>query len=431
VRKFSKPIFIAFLSCFAVSGFSQTFEENKDFTDVVKQWKHDTTPSGPPEIQVGKNYISLLPFIGYAPANGFMIGAAVSISRKVAPPPTKLSSGMLNLQLTSKEQFIINARSKVYLKNNKWFLQGDWRLMFFSQPTYGLGINNSGGNQWLLAINELPENAAPLAEPMRFNYLRFYEDVVRQVGDKNLYVGLGIAIDQHYSIRDEKLNTDTTSEDFYITNHYAYSVTKEFNPKTYITNGLNLNILTDTRDVIANPYSGYFASLSLRFNPKIFRSSQYSLMASYDFRYYLGLSKEKKRHLLAFWTWGTFVLDGEVPYLALPSIGWDTYNRSGRGYIQGRYRGLNMIYAEAEYRFPLSNNGLFGGVAFLSTTFASSLNASTAHSSDQRLFEKAAPAMGVGFRMKMDKAARVNLTVDYGVGLDHSHGIYFSMQEAF
>ena len=48
-------------------------------------------------------------------------------------------------------------------------------------------------------------------------------------------------------------------------------------------------------------------------------------MASYDVRYYWGLSKEKKRHLIAFWSWGTFLIDGNVPYLALPSIGWDTY----------------------------------------------------------------------------------------------------------
>jgi outer membrane translocation and assembly module TamA len=182
-------------------------------------------------------------------------------------------------------------------------------------------------------------------------------------------------------------------------------------------------VLTDTRDVIANPYSGYYASMSIRYNPKIGRSSQTSTMLSYDLRYYLGLSQEKKRHLIAFWSWGTFVVGGEVPYLALPSIGWDTYNRSGRGYVQGRYRGLSMIYTEAEYRFPISNNGLWGGVAFLNCAFASS--------TDQHLFEEAAPAMGVGIRMKMDKRARINLTADIGVGLDKSSGIYFGMQEAF
>jgi hypothetical protein len=60
----------------------------------------------------------------------------------------------------------------------------------------------------------------------------------------------------------------------------------------------------------------------------------------YDARYYLRLSKNRPRHVLAFWSWGNILLTGEVPYLALPSIGWDTYNRSGRGFIQGRYRGI-------------------------------------------------------------------------------------------
>jgi hypothetical protein len=156
-------------------------------------------------------------------------------------------------------------------------------------------------------------------------------------------------------------------------------------------------------------------------------------MASYDLRYYLGLSKNVPRHLIAFWSYGTFVLDGNVPYLALPSIGWDTYNRSGRGYIQGRYRGLDMVYTEVEYRFPLSSNGLFGGVAFINNTFAKGIDydIETQKFSEQKLFAKSAPAAGVGFRMKMDKRARVNLTVDYGVGLDNSSGIYFSMQETF
>ena len=184
-----------------------------------------------------------------------------------------------------------------------------------------------------------------------------------------------------------------------------------------------MNILTDTRDVIANPYSGYYAALCVRVNPKIFQYSQSSVMLSYDVRYYWGLSREKKRRVLSFWSWGAFVTAGAVPYLALPSIGWDTYNRSGRGYIQGRYRGLSMVYAETEYRFPISGNGLWGGIAFLNCTFASG--------QEQQLFEKAAPGLGVGVRIKMDKLARVNLTADIGVGLDKSSGIYFGMQEVF
>ncbi len=143
----------------------------------------------------------------------------------------------------------------------------------------------------------------------------------------------------------------------------------------------------------------------------------------YDARYYLGLSSRNPRHVLAFWSYGSFLLNGKVPYLALPSIGWDTYNRSGRGFIQGRYRGLSMVYNEAEYRFPISKNGLFGGVVYV--------NATTASNYTKGLFNKTAFGRGAGVRMQLDKRARTNLTVDIGLGADRATAIYFNLQEAF
>lgn len=396
---------------------------SKDLKDVIRGWRKDTTKTFNPEIQIAKNYISVLPVIGYAPANGFVIGAAVSLSRLFAAAPTNLSSGMVNLQLTSKKQFIINARSKIYLKDNVWFLQGDWRIMFFAQPTYGLGINNSGGNEFLLNLNGLETGTSPAAEPMRFNYLRIYEDVVKRIGNGRWYVGLGIAMDHHYSIRDEKLNLDSATAPAYFTNHYAYSIQHGFSTENYVTDGFNINVLTDHRDKIENTYRGYYASVSFRFNPEFMGSSKQSTMTLYDVRYYIGLSPLRKRNILALWSLGNFVTSGDVPYLALPSLGWDTYNRSGRGYIQGRYRGLSLVYTEAEWRFSLSQNGLWGGVAFVNNTFVSS--------ETQKLFEKTAPGVGVGLRITMDKLTRTNLGVDLGYGLDNSSGIYFNLQETF
>jgi len=417
IKHFLSAIFLV------LSFHSSAQTESKDFTDVIKKWKNDTTFSTSLELAVGKNYVSILPFVGYAPANGFLVGGVVSLSKLLAPPPTKLSSGMMNVQVTTKKQLIINVRSKIYTADNKWFLQGDWRMMFFTQPTYGLGVNNSGGNKYLVALNNLPENELPEGEPMKFNYLRIYEDAVRKIGNSIFYAGGGVAFDKHFKIVDERLDTNTASENFYITNHYAYSVHEDFDPEQYYTAGLNLDVLVDERDNIANPYKGYYASITFRFNTKLSRSTQQSTLSYYDVRYYLPLSKKWPRKVLAFWSHGTFIYSGNVPYLALPSLGWDTYNRGGRGYIQGRYRGLSLVYMEAEYRFPISRDGLMGGVVFLNNTFA--------ESTDTKLFENAAPAAGFGFRLKMDKAARVNLTVDLGYGLDNAYGIYFGMQEAF
>jgi hypothetical protein len=398
-------------------------KENKDIKDLLQSKKKKALMDTSSDVTLNKNYISFLPVVGYAPANGFMLGAAVSFSRLFDPRPTSLSSGLVNFLVTSQNQFIAIGRSKVYLDRNKWFLQGDWRYLLFAQPTYGLGVNDIKGSDLLISINGLNNiEGESSAQNMRFNYIRIYEDVVRNIG-QHWYVGLGLAFEHHYQIKDQRLQLDSTQPDVFVTSHYGYSSRYGFNTTNYTTSGINFNVLTDTRDNVANAYKGYYASLSYRYNGTFLGSSQQSSMLSYDGRYFLPLSKFKPRHLIAFWSWGQFVLNGNVPYLALPSIGWDTYNRSGRGYIQGRYRGTSMLYNEVEYRFPITSNGLLGGVAFVNTTFAKS--------PDQGLFENVAPGGGCGLRLKMDKKANVNLTVDLAYGKNNSSGIYFNLQEAF
>jgi len=422
LKKCAIHILVSFLFLL-VSLTSIAQAETKDFRDVVAQWKKNPVPKINNELIVGKTYYSILPVIGYGPANGFVVGGAISFAHLFGNPPTNLSSGMLNFSVTTKKQLIVNARSKIYLSQNNWFLQGDWRLLLFTQPTYGLGIDNSELSKIQIHVNNLDETGDTLGEPMRFKLIRFYEEASRQLGGSKFYAGLGIAVDQHFDIDDQRLDTVTGSEEYYITNNYAYSVKNNFNPESYGTNGIKFTLLVDNRDNISNCYKGYYASVSIVQNIKIGTNSQQSTQFLYDGRYYLGLSRKRPRHVLAFWSWGSILLDGNVPYLALPSIGWDTYNRSGRGYIQGRYRGLSMIYNEAEYRYPISKNGLFGGTIFI--------NATTASNYYHKMFEKTAFGMGAGLRMQLDKMARTNLTVDIGFGTNKSSGIYFNLQETF
>lgn len=397
--------------------------ESKDIKDVYLAWKNDTLKKPEVKLDVGKSYISLLPFVGYAPANGFVAGGAMSYSKLFGFPPTSLSSGMLNFVVTSKKQLIINARSIIFLDENKWFLQGDWRLLFFAQPTYGLGIDNSVNNKTTFHINQLNESENTSGEPMKYNQVRLYQDVGCKLGTSDFYAGIGIAIDRHFDIVDELLDTIPGSEGYYITKHYEYSVRNNFNPAHYGAQGIKLTLFTDTRDNKSNSFKGYYASVSLLQNIKLGENSKSSLQLLYDARYYYGLSRKNPRHVLAFWSLGTFLLNESLPYLALPSIGWDTYNRSGRGFIQGRYRGLSMVYNEAEYRFPITGNGLFGGTLFINTT--------TASSDTQKLFDYLATGFGAGLRLQIDKLARTNLGVDFGMGSDGSSGIYFNLQETF
>jgi hypothetical protein len=414
---------IAFLYSLQKANAQYIQQENKDIKDLFKSKKEAAVVDTTTDVVLNKNYTSFLPIVAYSPANGFLIGGAMSYSRLFDVRPTSLSSGLVNCMVTSKKQLIAIARSKVFLKRNRWFFQGDWRFLLFAQPTYGLGVNDIQGSDWLMTINGMNNvEDVSSAQDMRFNYVRFYEDIVRNVGN-HWYVGMGFALDKHYGIEDQRLQLDSTQPDVFVTSHYGYSQKYGFSTSGYTTTGINFNILTDTRDNTANVYKGYFASVSYRYNPRFLGSSHESSMWSYDGRYYLPIDKMRPRHLIAFWSWGQFILTGKVPYLALPSIGWDTYNRSGRGYIQGRYRGLSMLYNEIEYRFPITKNGFIGGVAFANATFAKS--------DEQKLFEKAAPGVGAGVRIKMDKKANVNVTVDVAYGKNNSSGIYFSLQEAF
>ena len=101
------------------------------------------------------------------------------------------------------------------------------------------------------------------------------------------------------------------------------------------------------------------------------------------------------------------------------------YNRSGRGYIQGRIRGENLAYNEAEYRFPISKSGLLGGVAFVNATTASN------KMMNQQIFNDFAIGYGVGLRVKMSKKTKTNISIDYGRGRNGSGGVYINLQEVF
>jgi hemolysin activation/secretion protein len=114
---------------------------------------------------------------------------------------------------------------------------------------------------------------------------------------------------------------------------------------------------------------------------------------------------------------------GTPPYLLLPSTGWDDNYNTGRGYIQGRFRGNNMVYFESEYRFGLTRNGLLGGVAFVNLQHFSSEISSE--------YNKIFPGYGAGLRLKLNKHSGANLAVDYGFGLNGSKGFFVNLGEVF
>jgi hypothetical protein len=391
-----------------------------DIFDVLRKWTGKAPKPQNALPQKGVRNLSLLPILGYTPANGFVIGGAISVTEFLGEPAhTNLSSALINVSLTTKSQLLLNLKYDVYLPGNKWYISGDNRLLFFNQNTYGLGIYGLKNQTYTLGLNG-GEQITDSAQPMKFNYLRLYEVGLRQFA-KHWYAGIGIMIDDNFKINDESLRLDSP---VHLTSHYNYSKAYGFDTAHYSANGLSAHLMHDSRDNPIEPFKGNYINIAFRSNTVAFGSTQASTMLYYEYRTYIGLSKTIPRNVLAFWFWGVSVLSGSMPYLELPAITWDTYNRSGRGYIQGRFRGNNMVYGESEYRFRLTKNNLLGGVVFLNCTTAS--NPLT----NQSIFNSLAPGYGFGLRILMNKNDRTNICIDYGRG-DGFAGIYFNIREAF
>lgn len=360
------------------------------------------------------NFFLIIPVIGSQPATGFSYGFVTQYTFKGKKVDDKYSTLNLGATYTEKKQLLINVKNNVMLNNNKIFLSGDWRFYIFSQPNYGLGTDLIPPK-----YREEDFDLAALEEPMDYNYVKFHQTVSWEVKN-NYYVGAGVHLDWYTTITDN--NLDIANGQF--TNHYNYSKKYDYNDKEYFMNGLSLNLLYDSRDNQINTNHGMFANINYRFNPAITKSQHASNVLFMEYRYFLPLSKYNKQHVFSVWATGQFVTAGTVPYLNLPSIGWDQRSRSGKGYTQGLFRGQKMVYFESEYRFPISCNQLISGTVFANFTSASD------NDRQIRLFQYIQPAVGVGLRILIDKATRTNLVLNYAWGR-HSKAFYLNAGESF
>ena len=388
----------------------------KDLPDVLREWF-----GKPPIIKPVKlGTLILVPTIGSSPATGFSIGAAAQYAFRRRESNSLYSLLSASVSVTTKKQMIVQLKNNVYTKNNKFFLSGDWRFLVYSQSTYGLSTKAPDGTLLDYQNGGTPIPDDSLAQPMIFNWVRFYQTVSMKL-KKSIYVGLGYHFDYHFNIIDERLDTTNRS----LTSHYLYSNHYGFNTQEYVLSGLSINFVVDTRDNMINPYKGFFANVNYRFYPDFLGNKKTGNYILTEWRSFHSLSSKNPRHLLAFWLIGAFSPKGQLPYLDLPAIGYDQRGRSGRGYTQGRFRGSDLVYGETEYRFPISKcGGILGGVVFA--------NATTANSPDKKvsLFDYIAPAYGGGLRIMVDKHSRTNLQVDFAFG-QHSHGFYLNATEVF
>jgi Omp85 superfamily domain len=391
----------------------------KDISDVIRK-----ALKKPPKVKnPDASSLLLVPIIGSNPATGFMFGVGGQYAFKM--PESKLFSLISgSLQATTKNQFLFLVKNNIYTGKEKIFYTGDWRFLIFSQSTYGLGTNSPEGGilDYQYNLGGLETSSDSLTQPMKFNFARIHQSINFKVAE-GVYLGVGYQFDSYFDIVDEKLRLNPG--DSLITSHYAHSQYYGFDREKYYSSAINANFIIDTRDNMIMPYKGVLLSVGWRGALKVVGNKTNANMFQAEWRSFHGLSSKNPAHLIGFWALANLTPAGDFPYMILPATGYDQRSRSSRGYTQGRFRGNNYVYTEAEYRFPISQcGGLFSGVLFVNGTTANNTI------QDLKLFDSIKAGYGVGLRIMLDKYSRSNLTLDYGFG-EKSSGFYLAVSETF
>lgn len=289
-------------------------------------------------------------------------------------------------------RYIFPISTNIWLSKNTWKITGDIRFMVNPQDSWGLGGNT------------------PQKEKVyvRYNYFRLYQTIFKKIAP-DFFIGLGYNLDDHFHIRTDNDTLQKFANYDYGTGRNSLSL------------GLTFNIMYDSRDNSINPMSGWYSNFIYRGNSIFFGNRQNWQSLYIDARRYIPFSLTKQK-VLAIWTYYWTILNGNPPYLDLPSIGWDINTNSGRGFEQNRYRSKSLFYLETEYRSDITKNGLLGYVLF------ANLHSAAEYPGGQ--FAYWHPAAGLGLRLKLDKKSRANICIDYAFSKNHS-GFALNIGERF
>ena len=342
-----------------------------------------------------KTLLTFIPAVEYSLATGFASSINANFILPVKKNTDNHSFVSSELKYTQNKQVIAQMVSNIWLKNNDYNINTSWAYLKFPQKDFGLGGSSD----------------LKLFDNLDYSYIKLHQSIVKKIAP-NLYFGPGLNIDYRWNI------TDTTTMNKPLIGFTEYGITKQ---STSI--GLLLNLLYDTRKQVSNPApnSSYF-NLVYRNNLKVLGSDQNWQSILLDYRKYIPFPATSK-NILAFWSYNVFTIKGKQPYLDLPSTASDTYNNTGRGYIQGRFRGDKFVFAESEYRFGITENGFLGGVLFA--------NMQSVSERQGKPLQSILAGYGAGIRIKLSKHSNTNVAIDYGIGQGGSKGIFMNLGEVF
>ena len=348
----------------------------------------DSARVGPPVPVAKPDRPSFIPFPGafYSPETRLGLALFIAPVFRLGPDSaTRKSTARLLGYYTQEKQWSIQLDHSLFTPGEHYAVIGSWRFYDYPIFYYGTGDNTKKTDKGLV----------------QYKLGTFTERVLRRFGARRLFVGPQVVLTNMWDINATEAPL------------LAERPPRELQ-QTLIA-GAGPVLLLDTRDRLTFPTGGTYAELSATFTGLAgdYSFGRYLL----DARRYLALDRNPRhRHVLAAQLVSQFHV-GDVPFRELAPLGGISLLR---GYYEGRYRGRQLVAAQAEYRFPIWRR--FGGVAFGGIGDVGNRLAD---------FQHPKAAGGAGLRFAFDRRERLNVRADYGIGQGGSSGLYFSIGEAF
>lgn len=366
-----------------------------------------------------KTFLLVIPIVASNPTAGIIFGAGLTYAYTSKPKGKKICSITSNATYSTKGLLNLNIKSNVFILNDRMVLNGDWRYLVNTETTYGLGSQEYSPFAHV-DLNGYQSSKDSLGQVLEYSQIRIHETASWKLFP-NFFAGIGFQFDRRFQIKDHTYTAGDSLKSY----HFRYSKLYGFDTDAYVSSGVGINFLFDSRDNQVNAWRGYYTNFNYLINTPFLGSSQKGSLLLMEYRSYHSVHKKRKDQLLAFWLYGHFRVTGNTPYLALPSNGHDQRQRTARGYPFGTFRGEDLLIAETEYRYPISrNSGILGGVLFLNVTSTSNRYAGIG------LLQYIRPGYGGGLRIMLEKNSRTRLEIDAAIG-GKSLGIYFGVQETF
>jgi len=360
--------------------------------DALQAQNHDADSSAVAETDtIGGNRFLAVPVIFFLPETRWGFGATgiYNFRFKDEPMTTRSSQVAPGFAYTLEKQLLLYMPFTLYWEEQQNYSYGEVGYYRYFYLFHGIGNDQPKDQEELYTVN-FPR--------IQLNWVK-QVDPAREGG---LFLG-GQYWFEHYAV-DERAEGEQLITD---------SITGSGGG---VTSGLGVVGVYDTRDFQFYPSKGWYVEAMLNQNHDFLGSDFRYLRFRVNASKYFGF---KWKHTLALNAYAD-VLNGDPPFHQLGFLGGP---KRLRGLYEGRFRDLNALLLQAEYRLPLIwrfKGALFGSVGSVAPKLSDYLESPVLRYT-----------YGAGIRFLLNEEELVHIRLDAGFAPGVGSGFYITVGEAF